>query len=119
MDAGRNALERTDSRNRRSSPRKTTFKPVVLGYGRRLHASWLRDISASGAFVETEHGWTDITTFAPVQVFLSIGGRSDPDIREYRFSATVARMTDDGVGLRFSDLDMETYSALIGLLAAE
>lgn len=106
-------------RNRRASPRKTTFKPVVLSYGHKLHASWMRDISASGAFVETDYHWAKVPGSAQVEVALSIGGRDEPEIREHRFKATVARVTDDGVGLCFADLDMESYSALISLLAAD
>jgi hypothetical protein len=57
-----------------------------------------------------------VPTFTAVEVTVTLSTGESQQIREYRLPATVARSTDDGIGIRFDQLDVESYGALLDLL---
>lgn len=99
---------------RRRNPRKILSRPAVLGHPQRgREAAWFTDLSLDGAFMRSD--WKDLPAFTAVEVTVTFGGEARA-IREYRLPATVMRSTNDGFGIRFQRLDMESYSALLDLL---
>jgi hypothetical protein len=100
---------------RRENPRKTITRPAVLNHARLgPHAGWITDVSLEGAFVRSD--WGDLPTFTAVEVLVTLESGEEHKVKEYRLPATVARSTEDGIGVRFGNLDMESYSALLELL---
>lgn len=100
---------------RRENPRKTITRPAVLNHARLgPHVGWMTDVSLEGAFVRSD--WHDLPTFTAVEVLVTLKGGEERKVREYRLPATVARATEDGIGVRFGKLNMESYSALLDLL---
>jgi hypothetical protein len=100
---------------RRDKPRKQVTRSVVLSHaGLGTEAGRIKDVSLDGAFVQS--GLKDLPMFATVELTVTMSGGEQPRIKEYRLPATVVRYTEDGAGLKFYHLDMESYSALLDLL---
>ena len=100
---------------RRENPRKRITRPAVLTHARLgPQAGWITDVSLDGAFVRSEI--QDIPAFTAVEVTVTTSSGEERKVTEYRLPATVARTSEDGVGIRFDSLDMESYSALLDLL---
>jgi hypothetical protein len=100
---------------RRENPRKSITRPAVLNPARLgPHAGWITDVSLDGAFVRSD--CHDIPTFSTVEVTVTLSTSGGRKVREYRFPATITRSTQDGIGIRFDSLNMESYSALLDLL---
>jgi hypothetical protein len=105
----------TRGAERRENPRKTITRPAVLNHARLgPHVGWITDVSLEGAFVRSD--WNDLPTFTAVEVLVTLQNGEQRKVNEYRLSATVARATKDGIGIRFDKLNMESYSALLDLL---
>jgi hypothetical protein len=95
----------------RDSPRKNVrykFKLGHPGFGERLCET--RDLSLSGAFVEGE--FVDIGPGDTINI--EFESSADKSVK-HQFSSAVARVTSEGLGLRFLSLDMNTYGALLDL----
>jgi len=105
----------TQAAERRDNPRIRVTRPVVLNHAKLgVEAGWIKDVSLDGAFVQSE--WKDLPTFTAVNLTVTLSTGEERTIREYRLPATVARCTEDGVGVKFEHLNMESYSALLDLL---
>ena len=76
--------------------------------------SQTRDISAEGAFVEL--GENNLVYGTQVELAISIP--TDKGNNVYRIPGRIVRITDDGVGLQFDNLDVDAYSILLGLMYA-
>lgn len=95
----------------RDHPRKSVrykFKLGHPGFGERECET--RDLSLSGAFVEGE--FVDIGPGDTINVEFEAGADKS---EKYHFSSSVARVTSEGIGLKFFSLDMDTYGALLDL----
>ncbi len=100
---------------RRENPRKNVTRPAVLTNSRLgSQAGWITDVSLDGAFVRSD--WRDVPTFTAVEVTVTLSTGEERKVKEYRLPATVARTTEEGMGVRFESLDMESYSALLDML---
>lgn len=105
----------SDSRNAvqdlRDAPRKNVRHSFTLShfsFGDR--ECMTRDLSLSGAFVEG-----DFSEVKPGDT-IDIEFKSSGEVAEkYKFSSSVARVTPEGLGLRFLSLGMDTYGALLDL----
>jgi len=99
---------------RRWNPRLPTAMEVVVYYGGLgLVQCRTRDVSYDGAFIET--GRIALTTETDVElVFSSYSGSKHT---QHRITAQIARVTLDGAGLSFSDLEISTYRFLQQLLS--
>lgn len=105
----------TREAERRGSPRVRVARPVVLNHAQLgVEAGWIKDVSLDGAFVKSN--WKDLPTFTAVNLTVTLKTGAQRKIKEYRLPATVAHCTEDGVGIKFDRLDMESYSALLDLL---
>ncbi|MFV1997752.1 MAG: PilZ domain-containing protein [Acidiferrobacterales bacterium] len=101
--------------NRRDNPRVSVTRPVVLNHAKMgADAGWIKDVSLDGAFVQSK--WKDLPAFSAVEITVTLSTGEEHKAREYRLPATVARCTEDGVGLKFDHLNMESYSVLLDLL---
>lgn len=92
----------------RDTPRKSVrykFKLGHPGFGERECET--RDLSLSGAFVEGK--FVDIGPGDTINIEFESG------TVKYHFSSAVARVTSQGLGLKFLSLDMDTYGALLDL----
>jgi len=95
----------------REKPRKNVRYKFNLGhpaFGKRSCET--RDLSLSGAFVEGEF---DVRPGETIEVEFKAGEGSVATT--HRFSSAVARVTPQGLGLKFLSLDMDTYGALLDL----
>lgn len=103
------------SPERRQNPRKTVTRPAVINRARfGPQAGWITDVSLEGAFVRSD--WQDVPTFTAVEVTVTLSNEESHQVKEYRLPATVARSTGEGIGIRFEQLDVESYSALLDLI---
>lgn len=101
--------------NRRDNPRINVTRPVVvIQAGKGAEAGWIRDVSLDGAFVQSQ--WKDLPTFTAVDISVTLSTGEQRTVKEYHLPATVARCTEEGLGVKFNHLDMESYSALLDLL---
>jgi len=105
----------TRATNRRDNPRINVTRPVVINHTQKgVEAGWIRDVSLDGAFVQSD--WKDLPTFTAVDISVTLSTGEERKVKEYHLPATVARSTDEGLGVKFGHLDMESYSALLDLL---
>lgn len=106
---------RAREEERRDNPRVRVSRPVVLNHARLgVEAGWIKDVSLDGAFVQSE--WKDLPAYTAVNLTVSLSTGEERLVKEYRLPATVTRKTDEGVGVKFDHLNMESYSALLDLL---
>ncbi len=95
----------------RRKPRRQTSHEFMLSHpsiGKSNYRS--RDLSLSGAFIEGS--FQGVNPGDTIEIEFTMG--IDPAIT-HELSASVARITDDGVGLKFLGVDMDTYGALLDL----
>lgn len=101
--------------NRRDNPRISVTRPVVLNHAiMGVENGWIKNVSLDGAFIQSE--WNDLSAFSAVSLTVTLKTDEEHKVRQYRLPATVARCTEDGVGVKFDHLNMESYSALLDLL---
>lgn len=99
----------------RASVRTEVPLQVFIHYeSKRTPATKVRDLSTEGAFIEMSP--EELPEGAHVETVLCFQMEGKPV--EYRLSARVVRVTDDGVGLKFDSYDDETYTRLVNLLCA-
>jgi len=72
----------------------------------------LRDISLDGAFVEVK----DFGVAVGTDVDLVLKVRSGQDHSHCRLSATILRVEEDGVAIKFHDLDNRSYQVLFDIV---
>ena len=88
---------------------------VFIHYkSKRSAATKVRDLSTEGAFIEMAP--KELPEGAHVETVLCYQLEDKPI--EYRLPATVVRVTQEGVGLKFDSYDDETYTRLVNLLCA-
>lgn len=95
----------------REKPRKRVVHEFLLTHsaiGKNSYQS--RDLSLSGVFIEGTFPGVNPGDTMDVEFVTA----SDP-ATTHRFAASVARIADDGIGLKFLSLDMDTYGALLDL----
>jgi hypothetical protein len=84
--------------NRRREPRSPVQARVyVNGAGARMRRCLARDLSRSGAFIEVDPLGLRTGTLVQVVFALDLGGVT----KLHRVSGVVARLSWDGVGLKF------------------
>jgi len=101
------------SNERRESPRTVLNRDVVL---KTSHASPLfctiNNISAEGAYLEL--GDHRLLLNTQVQMSMAMPAGQQPALLE--LSANIARVTDNGVGLHFVNMDIDHYGTVLGLV---
>ena len=99
---------------RRWNPRLPTVMEVAVYYGGLgLVRCKTRDMSYDGAFIET--GRISMTKDTDVElVFSSYSGSRHT---QHRLTAQISRVTHDGAGLSFNNLEISTYRFLQQLLS--
>lgn len=101
--------------NKRESARVPMAREVMLkGDYFSPQFCQLRDISAEGAYVDL--GLHSLRRGMSVEMSLTIA-EADRN-RVLRLNAQIARVTEEGAGLRFAELDMPSQSAVLGLVYA-
>ena len=98
--------------HRRSTRRPATFDAILSYPPLGLLRTKVRDISLEGMFVETG----SITLHANTPVEVTVGLREGSTREVYRLRAFVVRVTRDGAGLMFRDLDDATLQTARALL---
>lgn len=94
----------------REKPRRQIAQEFILSHPTIGSSRCMsRDLSLSGVFVLGR--FQGIVPGDTVGLEFSTG----PGAAAYQFAASVARLTDDGIGLKFLSLDMDTYGALLDL----
>ena len=101
--------------NKRESTRVSMAREVMLK-GDHLSPQFckLRDLSPEGAFVELET--ESLRRGMNVEMSMTV---ADTDRnRVLRINARIARVTEEGAGLRFAEMDMSSQGAVLGLVYA-
>ena len=94
----------------REKPRRQIAQEYILSHRAIVNNRCIsRDLSLSGVFVLGR--FQGIVPGDTVGLEFSAG----PGAATYQIAASVARVTDDGIGLKFLSLDMDTYGALLDL----
>ncbi len=86
---------------------------VVLNYREHALICTLRDISLKGAFVEAT---PDDLPYMNSSVEIGLTVNQAGNAKYCRIPARIARITDNGAAIAFSDLGMDTYSSLVGIV---
>lgn len=101
--------------SQRVSPRKTLPCTVLVNIGGTyVIARTIHDISLVGAFIEIDS--TDLAVGGIVDVVMEFDDRERTT--DIQLSAEVARIDEQGVGLRFHAYGDRTYTDLVNLLYA-
>ena len=91
---------------------RMTREVIVNTNGSEAQFCRLRDISPEGLFVEPMD--TPLPADARVKVAISLPSGNSSKV--YHLPAKVMRVTDDGAGLQFNGLGVDSYSAILGLM---
>jgi len=103
-------FQHPDFRWIREYPRLTCYLMVDFASGGKAYRSCIRDISASGVFIET----TD--TFQPGQeLALCFSLAESNELLPFKINGQVTRIYSDGIGVRYEDVT-DYQRAIIGTL---
>ncbi len=75
-----------------------------------------RDLSLKGAYVEGDFRQMGIGSTVAVSFILTSKRPSSSKATRYRFSAIVVRVDNEGAGLNFTGLDVDTDAAIFNLM---
>jgi hypothetical protein len=98
---------------RRENQRMPMALDVVLNYREHALICTLRDISLKGAFVEATPDDLPYTN-APVEIGMTLN--HDGKSKYCRIPARIERITENGAAVSFSDVGMDVYSSLVGIV---
>ncbi len=108
--------EKIKHSEQRISGRQPIELDAVLNYRSRAVICTLKDVSMTGAFIETD---PDELPLVP-QIELSVSfPTKEGGIRHHRVPVVIRRLTKDGVGISFGDVDRETYMSLSDIVLKE
>ena len=97
----------------RDSRRKPIALSVTLNPNEKAERPCtVRDLSLNGAFVECDH--SDLAEDNKVELNICFD-QGEGDTR-HSVPARVARISEDGAALSFRQVDMDTFSSILGLL---
>ena len=99
--------------DRRKNLRVPVEMDVVLNYRERVFVCTVRDLSLKGAFV---HAAPDEMPYRNADIELGLSLTRNGECTHYRIPGNIKRITDDGVGISFSDLGIDVYSDLASVL---
>jgi PilZ domain len=102
-------LRKPEPRNHRALPRQPlAFDVKLLVSGQFPFRGKTRDVSLGGLFVETSAWCLPIPTEVHLALALPVAGAT----RHYRVPARMVRQTENGAGLTFTDVGIDTLHAL-------
>jgi hypothetical protein len=101
---------RTDER--RINQRMPTEMSAVLNFNSHAQICTVRDISPTGAFIETDP--SELPLSRSVELGMSVETREGT--KYYRLPVLIRRVTEDGAGVSFGDVERETYFNLVDLV---
>ncbi len=102
------------SANRRLGPRRVTDVMVFVSHGSEKRKCRIRDISLSGAFIETENFALAKDTKVNLVLRILRGEKTTA----CPLPAEVARVQKDGAALMFGGLDQHVYNILVDIVLA-
>ncbi len=97
-------------KERRDNERLPVAWDAVLNYQQHAVICTIRDISLNGAFVET---MPDELPTRNASIELGFSVQHNGASRYLRIPGKIAYITDDGAGVRFSNVGMEVYKDLV------
>lgn len=98
---------------RRENSRVPVAVDVVLNYREHALICTLRDISLNGAFIEAT---PDDLPYTNSNVEIALTMQRNGQSKHCRIPARIARITDQGAAISFSDIGAETYSNLVSIV---
>ena len=99
--------------DRRETPRVQLERDVVINANKsEPQFCAIRDISPEGVFVETAGRPLISTGKVQIAISLPVGNSQ----KLYHLPAKVMRVTEEGAGLRFDELGVDSYGAILGLM---
>jgi hypothetical protein len=107
-----NARSDRQADERRNNQRMPTEMSAVLNFDSHAQICTLRDISPTGAFIETDPA--ELPLSRSVELGMSVETRNGP--KYYRLPVVIRRITEDGAGVSFGDLERETFFNLVDLV---
>jgi hypothetical protein len=97
---------------RRNNQRMPIEMSAVLNYNSHAQFCTVRDISPTGAFIETDP--SELPLSRTVELGMSIETRNGT--KYYRLPVLIRRVTEGGAGVSFGDIERETYFNLVDLV---
>jgi hypothetical protein len=97
------------SKERRINPRMPVELNAVLNYDSRAVICTVRDISVSGAFLETDPSELPLTP----AVELTVNLPTTEGVRLHRVPILIRRLGDEGAGVSFGEMDRDAYFGLV------
>ena len=94
-------LEERRRQNRRKYPRKLYRKEVVFATEHRAYSEFIRDISASGLFIETI---SPLQVGQEIKLVLSLPNHERP----IKIVGEIVRVTEKGIGVKFKPSSLIT-----------
>lgn len=107
-----NAQTDSTTDERRINQRMPTEMSAVLNFDTHAQICTVRDISPTGAFIETDPEELPLTR--SVELGMSVETKNGP--KYYRLPVLIRRITEDGAGVSFGDVERETYFNLVDLV---
>jgi hypothetical protein len=100
------------SNERRGCPRIPTTLDAAINVQKFLYSCKIRNISLSGAYVliNTPELSLDCTVELAITSYHASNGNTQ------QLSATVERLTNDGAGIKFNNLEIEAYFTLVDIV---
>ncbi len=98
---------------RRNNSRMPIELDAVLNYQASAVICTVRDLSVTGAFIEAA---PEDLPFSGQKVELSLTLSSKGQPKSFRLPAVIRRVTDNGAGVSFSNIDQETYFSLVDVV---
>lgn len=97
---------------RRTNQRMPTEMSAVLNFDTHAQICTVRDISPTGAFIETDPA--ELPLSRSVELGMSVVTRNGT--KYYRLPVLIRRVTEGGAGVSFGDIERETYFNLVDLV---
>jgi hypothetical protein len=97
---------------RRTNQRVPTEMSAVLNYSSHAQICTVRDISPTGAFIETDPA--ELPLSRSIELGMSVETRNGTQY--YRLPVLIRRITESGAGVSFGDVGGETYFNLVDLV---
>lgn len=98
--------------DRRDNQRVPTEMSAVLNYDMHALICTVKDISPTGAFIEADPA--ELPQSRSIELGMQVDTKNGP--KYYRLPVLIRRVTENGAGVSFGDVDREAYFNLVDLV---
>jgi hypothetical protein len=106
------SAEEPGAEDRRINQRVATDMSAVLNYDMHALICTVKDISPTGAFIETDPA--ELPLSRSIELGMQVETKEGP--KYYRLPVLIRRVTENGAGVSFGDVEGEAYFNLVDLV---